>query len=165
MFEVGQRVIYGTHGVCEIVKIDTVDIPGVDAGRMYYHLSSVLNESSLMYAPVDNPKLAIRLVMTREEALSLIDEMPSIDLLTVEIEKQRENIYKESMRSLDNRKIVSLLKTVRAREEERIAAGKRMTAVDERYMKQAQTQLYSEMAIALEIDRDQVEDFILSHIS
>ncbi len=29
MFEVGERVVYGHHGVCEIVKIDTLDMPNV----------------------------------------------------------------------------------------------------------------------------------------
>lgn len=33
MFEVGERVVYGHHGVCEIVKIDTLDMPNVPKDR------------------------------------------------------------------------------------------------------------------------------------
>ena len=98
MFEVGERVVYGHHGVCEIVKIDTLDMPNVPKDRQYYYLSPTTDGTSIMYAPVDNPKLSIRRVMTKDDVMSLIKAMPQIDMLNVTNDKQRENEYKESGR-------------------------------------------------------------------
>ena len=93
MFEVGERVVYGHHGVCEIVKIDTLDMPNVPKDRQYYYLSPTTDGTSIMYAPVDNPKLSIRRVMTKDDVMSLIKAMPQIDMLNVTNDKQRENEY------------------------------------------------------------------------
>ena len=164
MFEVGERVVYGHHGVCEIVKIDTLDMPNVPKDRQYYYLSPTTDGTSIMYAPVDNPKLSIRRVMTKDDVMSLIKAMPQIDMLNVTNDKQRENEYKECIRSLDGKEWVRLLKTVRERGRGRMEKGKKMTALDERYMKMAEMQLYSEIYAVLEIPRNQVEGFIEEHM-
>ena len=41
----------------------------------------------------------------------------------------------------------------------RIEDGKKFTAIDERYLNQAKGCLYGEMAVALDMDRDDVEDY------
>ena len=64
-------------------------------------------------------------------------------MLNVTNDKQRENEYKECIRSLDGKEWVRLLKTVRERGRGRMEKGKKMTALDERYMKMAEMQLYS----------------------
>ena len=155
MFEVGERVVYGHHGVCEIVKIDTLDMPNVPKDRQYYYLSPTTDGTSIMYAPVDNPKLSIRRVMTKDDVMSLIKAMPQIDMLNVTNDKQRENEYKECIRSLDGKEWVRLLKTVRERGRGRMEKG---------YMKMAEMQLYSEISAVLEIPRNQVEGFIEEHM-
>ena len=43
-----------------------------------------------IYAPTDNAKVAMRKVITRQEAEQLIEEMPQIKELWVANEKQRE---------------------------------------------------------------------------
>lgn len=82
--------------------------------RQYYYLSPTTDGTSIMYAPVDNPKLSIRRVMTKDDVMSLIKAMPQIDMLNVTNDKQRENEYKECIRSLDGKEWVRLLKTVRS---------------------------------------------------
>lgn len=163
MFEVGERVVYGHQGVCEIVRIDTLDMPNVPKDRQYYYLAPMTDKTSIMYAPVDNPKLSIRRVMTKDDIMALLREMPQIDLITVANDRLRENEYKDCIRSLDGKRWVSLLKTVRQRGKERIDKGKKMTALDERYMKLVEMQLYSEIAAVLDIPRNQVENYIAEH--
>ena len=50
------------------------------------------------------------------------------------------------------------------RKEIRLAGGKKFTAVDERYFKSARDCLYGELAIALDIDVDDVEEYIHDRI-
>ena len=42
--------------------------------------------------------------------------------------------------------------------------GKKLASVDERYLKMAEDSLYGELAVALDIEKDEVEKFIASHI-
>ena len=44
-----------------------------------------------------------------------------------------------------------------------MAEGKRITFVDDRYLKEAKKNLFDEFAIALDIEQDQVEDYIMAH--
>jgi len=98
----------------------------------------------------------IRKVITEEEGKQLIEEIPDIACLTVAEDKKREQDYKDVMRACDCRLLVSLIKTLAARKEERIAAGKKNTALDERYLRVAEHELYDELAIALNQSKEEV---------
>lgn len=57
-----------------------------------------------------------------------------------------------------------MIKTLHARNSKRMAQGKRITYVDDRYLKEAKRNLHDEFSIALGIDRNQVEEYIREHI-
>ncbi len=159
MFEVGEYVVYGVKGVCRIEEITHLDMPGADKDRLYYVLTPMA-EGGKIYAPTDNQKIAMRRVITREEANRLISEIPEIELLWVPDDKQREAKYKEALHTGDYRAWVSIVKTLYLRGKERSAQGKKITALDERYMRTAANELYSELSLTLEIPKDEMEDYI-----
>lgn len=164
MFEVGEFVVYGSKGVCRIVDISHIDISGADKDRLYYVLSPIGDKNAKIYAPTDNPKITMRKVISKEEADKLILELPEIELLWVPDDKQREAKYKEVMRTCDYRAWVSIVKTLYLRKKERTAQGKKITALDERYMKAAENELYSELSLTLGIPREEMEDYIKDKI-
>ena len=41
MFEIGEYIVYGTKGVCQVEDISQVDIPGANKDRLYYVLSQI----------------------------------------------------------------------------------------------------------------------------
>lgn len=164
MFEVGEFVVYGSKGVCRIADISHIDISGADKDRLYYVLSPIGDKNAKIYAPTDNPKITMRKVISKEEADKLILELPEIELLWVPDDKQREAKYKEVMRTCDYRAWVSIVKTLYLRKKERTAQGKKITALDERYMKAAENELYSELSLTLGIPREEMEDYIKDKI-
>ncbi len=164
MFEVGEYIIYGVKGVCQVEDITHIDISGADKNRLYYVLSPMGNGSGKIYAPTDNQKVMMRKVITREEANRLIGELPQIELLWVPDDKQREAKYKEALSTCDYRAWVSIVKTVYLRRQERVAQGKKITALDERYMRTAENELYSELSLALDIPKDEMEDYIMEQL-
>ena len=97
MFEVGEYIVYGCKGVCQVEEITHIDIPGSNKDRLYYVLAPLEDRNGKIYAPTDNAKVAMRKVITRQEAEQLIEEMPQIKELWVANEKQREMQYKEGM--------------------------------------------------------------------
>lgn len=164
MFEKGEYVVYGSKGVCQIEDISQIDIPGVDRDRLYYIMRQVHSNKGTVYLPIDSTRTVLRPVMSREEAQQLIDEIPSIEELDVPDEKRREVSYKEAMKTCNVRVWVSVIKALYSRRQERQAAGKKTTALDERYMKAAEHELYGELSVALGMPLEEIESYLYDHI-
>ena len=164
MFETGQYVIYGHVGICQVLGVKTMNLEGIPRDRLYYELQPESRTSGKIFTPVDNDKLVLRRMMTREEAEDLISEIPSIEALEIENDRQREEKYKECIKSCNGREMVRIIKTIYSRRLQRQRSGKKVTAVDERYMKIAEDNLYSELSMLLEIPRDHVVSYISDKI-
>ena len=65
MFEVGEYIVYGCKGVCQVEEITHIDIPGSNKDRLYYVLAPLEDRNGKIYAPTDNAKVAMRKVITR----------------------------------------------------------------------------------------------------
>lgn len=164
MFEKGEYVVYGSKGVCQIQDISHIDIPGVDRNRLYYIMRPLQNSRGTVYLPTDSTKAVIRRVMSPEEAHQLIDEIPQIEQLKVPDEKKREASYKEALLTCSVRDWVSIIKALYVRKTERLAVGKKITALDERYLKVAEQELYGELSIALGKPREEMESYIRDYL-
>ena len=140
MFEVGEYIVYGCKGVCQVEEITHIDIPGSNKDRLYYVLAPLEDRNGKIYAPTDNAKVAMRKVITRQEAEQLQ--------------------YKEALKTCDFRAWISIIKTLYFRKKERIAQGKKITSLDERYLKAAENELYGELSLILGLPKSQMEDFI-----
>lgn len=161
MFEKGEYIIYGNTGVCEITDITTMNFSGIPKDKPYYVLKPYYEKEGVIYTPVDNNKTMMRRIITKEEVEELIGEMKGIEELWVENDKQREEQYKGCIRSGDCREWVKVIKTLYRRRQERTAQGKKITVTDDRYFKIAEECLYSEMAIPMEMTKDEVRQFLL----
>lgn len=164
MFEAGEYIVYGNTGVCKVEEITKMTVPGSDADRLYYTLEPVYDKGCRLFTPVDNQKVKMRPVLTKKEADELIGKIKEIDLLWVNDEKNREQIYKEAIRTCNCEEWVRIIKTLYLRKRERIAAGKKVTSSDARYLHLAQESLYGELSIVMGIPKDQMEDFIAKRV-
>ena len=73
MIKVGDYVHYANTGLCRVEEITAPGFTAADKGRLYYRLTPAETPGSTIYTPVDNRKVEMRLAMTRQEALALID--------------------------------------------------------------------------------------------
>jgi CarD family transcriptional regulator len=156
MFKKDTYVVYGTKGPCRIVNITSLNIPGCDRKRKYYVLQPAGSSGSTIYSPVDNDKVVIRALISQKEAQALLDEAGLIDAIRIPSEKFREETYKEVLRSADCRRAVALIRTLMERRRKRIAQGRKITSVDERYLGEAMERLTSELSIALDESREDI---------
>ncbi len=164
MFEVGEYIVYNRSGICRVEEITKLSLAGVDRNREYYVLVPVGNQGSRVYVPVDKEPVRARRLMSRADIMALMDEMPEIEEIGIRDEKQREARYKEAMGSGDCRQWVGIIKTLYLRKQSRQAQGKKMVAVDERYLKMAEDALYGEMAFVLGKEKKEMEPLIMEHI-
>lgn len=163
MFEVGSSIIYGNSGVCKIVGIGAMS--GMPKDKLYYTLEPYYVKGSRIFTPVDNTKVTMRPVITKQDALTLVDEMKEIEALWIPDEKHREQEYKDALKSCDCRQLVKVIKTIYCRKSSREAAGKKLTSSDERFFHQAEERLYGELAISLDMSREEVKDYIVNRIT
>ena len=49
MFEVGEYIVYGCKGVCQVEEITHIDIPGSNKDRLYYVLAPLEDRNGKIY--------------------------------------------------------------------------------------------------------------------
>ena len=72
MYNVGDLVFYGSTGVCRIVEIKKPNAVKEKEERLYYTLKPLYQEC-MISTPVDNDKVFMRPIITKEEAERIID--------------------------------------------------------------------------------------------
>ncbi|MBR1772190.1 MAG: CarD family transcriptional regulator [Lachnospiraceae bacterium] len=164
MFQKGEYVVSGNKGVCVVDDITTLDISGVDREREYYILKPIYMAGSTVYVPVDTADTSMRRVLSKEEADKLIHDIPGIPLITISNDKLLEQEYRGCMKTNDCAEWIRIIKTIYLRKQKRIEAGRKVTAVDAKYFRLAEDNLYGELAVALEMPRNEVESYITREI-
>ena len=160
MFDVGDYIIYGSNGVCRITNVGPMKIPGVSKDKLYYTMVPCYIRDSEIFTPIDNERVVMRKVMSKSQAEDFIDSIRTIEKLQIIEEKKRELEYKQAVLSCDPTILVELMKTIYERMEERIAEGKKVTASDSKYCHIAEDSLYGELAISLDMGKDEVKEYV-----
>ena len=161
MYQTGELIIYGGTGVCRVSEIVTRKLSRTEPEKLYYVLTP-LYQTGTITTPVENGKVFIRPVISRDEALSLIDEIPHITAEAYHNSnlQQLENHYKRELESHDCMDLLKLTMSTYQKKLERERAKLKFGAVDRRYMERAENLLFGELAVALDIARDDVQSFI-----
>ena len=166
MFQKGELILYGGTGVCRVTDIISKKFSRTDPEKLYYILTP-LYQTGTITTPVENGKVFIRPVITRDEAIGLIDEIPHIEAEAYHNTnlQQLENHYKKELESHDCMDLLRLTMSTYRKKREREQAKLKFGAVDRRYMERAEDLLFGELAVALDIERDSVPSFIEHRLS
>lgn len=160
MYQIGDYVVKSNAGVCQIEEILYLDNINTSKNKLYYLLLPVSDKKAKIYVPTDSASGIPRKALSYEEAWGLISKIPEIQAINIDNEKQREQKYKEALTSCDPEKWVSIIKAMYQRRQRRNAAGKKSTAMDEHYFKNAENFLYSELAFAIRKNRNEMSQLI-----
>ncbi len=160
MFQSGEYVVYGCKGIYQIMDITTLDIDGVSKDRLYYVMQPSNQGEGSVYAPADKQSSNMRQIMSKEEAADFLSSIQNIEPLDIKNNKQREDAYKECIRSCEPDSLMRVIKTLYLRKECRLEQGKKLTLTDLHYLQQAEDILYEELSIILSISKSDVPDYI-----
>ncbi len=164
MYEIGDLIIYGSEGVCRVESVGASPVSGADKERLYYTLSP-LYRTGYVFTPVDSG-VFMRPVISKEEALELIRQIPSIEGEAYENRNLRflTEHYQECLQTHKCYDLVKLIKDVYVKRESAIRRGKKLGQIDERFMKRAEDMLYGELAVALGIPKEDVCGYIAESV-
>ena len=110
MFEIGDKVVYGVVGVCEVEQIDTPPIKGISGD--YYFLQPVFDSKGIIYSPVDSNKVMIRSIMTVKECDKLKERARNCKKDSEFSEKVTPMQYDEYMKSQDALKLMHMIRAL-----------------------------------------------------
>ncbi len=165
MYQIGDKVLYGSTGVCQVVELREQALPATGEKCLYYVLRN-LYEDCVISAPVGSDKVFIRPIISREEAEQIIREMPQISAAAYSGRAARELTaqYESALKSHDCRSLVGMTKSLYSKKQQLLEKRRRVGSVDERFLKRAENLLFGELAAALELPRDQVQGYITSRL-
>lgn len=166
MFQKGEFIVYGNLGVCKINDIVTRKFEGLTESHPYYVLEP-LYQGGVLYVPADNPKIFLRAVISADEANQLIDDIPNMKREAFHSRSAQELSahYEQAIRSHSCRDLLQLTLSIYSKKKALRSQNKKFGRVDEHFMRQAEEALYGELAVALQIPKDQVEGYIASRMT
>lgn len=159
MYKVNDYIVY-KKDVCKIKEIRKNKMTGSD----YYILNPIDDESLIIDVPVDNRMGFIRDIISYDEALKLIDEIPNVEILDNMNEKYIERDYKDLINSGKYVDLIKIIKTSYLRNKERVDNKKKLSDKDTKYFELAEKYLYNELSIALEMSFDETKEFIINRV-
>ncbi|MGN6710767.1 CarD family transcriptional regulator [Anaerocolumna jejuensis] len=164
MFLVNHYIMYGVVGICRIRGIGNLDGEGLDPAKLYYTLEPLQSNGSTIYTPVENNKVRMRSIISREEAVKLIQEVPQLKPIRILDDKRCEQIYKEALKENDCCELLQIFKYLFNKEYKRSGNNQKLSAMDKKYMDLIKSRLFGELAIVLGIPCEKAESEIVERI-
>lgn len=162
-FIIDQFVVYGTAGICQLTGKEKRSFDGINEND-YYKIIPINSQNSVYYVPTDNAKNKMRHLLTKEEIFSLIDKMPDIEPCWPINANERKNMFGTMLKSDDYEKIICVIKSFHCQQEMRELNKKKLSSLDEKTMKAAETMMYQEFGMVLDIPPEDIENMILERL-
>lgn len=164
MYQIGDQVIYGSHGVCQIMGTEerTVDRKKI----RYLVLEPVDQTGARFYVPAENPAALAKLrhVLDKGSLERLLQSAEIRQDCWIPDENQRKQRYRELIISADREELLKMIHTLHIHKKQQIEAGRKFHLCDETFLRDAEKLLNAEFSLVLGIQPSEVGDHILSSI-
>lgn len=164
MFQIGDKVVYGVHGVCRIVEEEAriIDKKNVT----YLVLEPVGQGGSRFLVPTHNASAMAKLkpMLTREELEALTHSEQVLADGWIKDENLRKQTYRELISSGDRARLMCMVRSLYRHKAAQNAAGKKCHLSDENFLRDAEKLLVNEFSMVLELDADQAKQYLRSHL-
>ena len=160
MYKEDELVMYGSTGVCRVVKIGRPDFSESEE-RLYYFLEP-LYQTGVIYAPVDSEAVSMRPVISADEASAMLDRLDGIEAEPYRGHSMQQlSAHYQSIIDTHNcEELLAMAKSIYLKSQEAVRNNKHLGQIDKRYMKRAEDLLFGEFAVALHADKDEIQEYV-----
>ena len=160
MFKVGDKVLYGSDGVCKIIDITEKSFNDVSA--MFYVLEPIFSNSSTFFVPTENEKLTSKMkyILSLDELEKITEKKPPKSQWQTNDLLRKEN-FKMVISGGSIEDIVSVLRLIAEHKKEIEPMGKKLHKADESVYKDALKIIYEEFSLYKDLTKDDVEKIVL----
>lgn len=169
IYKIGDYVVYGNTGVCRVEEVISPGHEswkkGFDKTRSYYRLKP-LYQTEIIYTPTDNDKVFMRPVISKEEAEELIDMIPAVRAEAYHADNLQDlkNHYRSVTEKYECSGLIELTMSIYEKKKNLEQNKRKLGEVDGKFMRQAEEMLFGELAVALGIDKKDVQGYIAERV-
>lgn len=160
MFQVGEQVVYGVHGVCAVKAMEE---RRVDHKKVrYLVLEPLEQEGATFLVPADNPAAMAKVhtLLTRAQVEQILHGEAVKEDNWIPDENQRKQLYRELIVSGDRTALMCMVATLHRHKKAQLAAGRKFHLCDENFLRDAQKLLTGELSLVLGISPAEVADYV-----
>lgn len=154
MFKVNDTVMYGRNGACKVKDIQRESFGGAE--KEYYILTPVYESNSTVYVPVEGAEVKLKKLLSKSEIDSVIGEASAKKSVWIEDSRRRREAASAVIKSGNHADVISLVKLYHAKKEEFEAANKKFFVADDRNLQEAESLLFQEFSIVLNIEKKDI---------
>ncbi len=165
MYQVGELVMYGVHGVCCVTAVEERT---VDRKKVSYLVLEPRDQAGSRYlVPTGNPAAMAKLrpVLSREALEELLASPQVREDGWISDENRRKQYYREIIGSGDRVALLRMAHTLHAHKQATVAAGRKVHICDENFLRDAQRLLSTEFSAVLGIAPNEVADYVISKMN
>lgn len=165
MFDIGQNVVYAGSEICRIDSKVSKCFDGVTE-QVYFRLIPEESASSSYYISEEKLDSRVRPLLTGEEILAVIDEMPEICAKWSDNKTERKEMFGKVLKSDDYRQILAVMKALYIERQKRSTQGcKGLISSDEKVLTAAEKLMNKEFSYVLGIPEKDVPVFIENRLN
>ncbi|MGM9589532.1 MAG: CarD family transcriptional regulator [Faecousia sp.] len=160
MYQIGDKVVYGIHGVCSIA--DT-EVKTVDRKEVTYLVLEPQGQPGSRYlVPTHNVAAMGKLkkMLSGEEMDALIRSESVRQDAWIRDESQRKQVYRELISSGDRERLMAMVHTLYRHKSEQHAAGKKVHLCDDNFLRDAEKLLISEISIVMNMEPEEAKKYV-----
>lgn len=146
-----KKYIVYRNEVCQILK---------EENNLYFLIP--VNDDSIKYQ-VPTYSALLRNLTTKEEIDKLLLEIPEIKTID-NGDKKIEQVYKELMNRRTHEDLIKIIKTSYLRNQLRVLNNKKISEIDDEYLKRAEKYLYEEIGVVLNLSFQETKDYIINKL-
>lgn len=160
MYNTGDYVVYGMHGVCAVTDLETRT---VDRKKVtYLVLEPVGQEGARYLVPTHNASAMskLRQILSREELEKLLCSSQVHTDGWIADENHRKQAYRELINSGDPVRLLQMVRALYQHRESQLSAGKKCHICDENFLRDAERQIIGEISMVLELSREEAKAYL-----
>lgn len=160
MYQVGERLMYGLHGVCRVVREEQRRVDG--RTLTYLTLEPVGQRGACFLVPTQNAVAMARLrpLPARDVMEQLLHEGPDLPDAWIPEESLRKQRYREYITGAEEEKLIRMVCALYRHRERQRSAGKKCHVSDENFLRDAEKLLCGEVAAVMGLEEDQARSLI-----
>lgn len=151
MYQIDDRVVYSTHGVCRVVAVEQKVVDRKDV--TYLALEPLEKSGSRFMVPTHNAAAMakIRPMLTLAQWQELLQSSHDQNGQWIPTDNRRKLYYRELLGNGDRIQLIEMIRTIYRHKEQQFAAGKKVHLCDDNFLHDAERIIAGELAVVLNV--------------
>lgn len=163
MFDIGDLIIYSSQGICRIDDICEKTYFG--AAKKYYVLHPVGDCKLSISTPVDNDKVTMLELLSKEEAEEIAESFKQPGMAWIEADNERNQTYSDIVKKGNRKEISAIANTLMRKKIQLEKNHKKPGENDKRLLTCIQNILFAELAFSLGSTSEAISEKIMGYIN